>query len=298
MNGGAATVSVCVPALNAEPFIAATVESVLAQTHQDWQLVVVDNASADRTAEIVRSYGDPRIKLVTNERTVSMVENWNRAVAAADAPLVKLLCADDLIDPSCLARQLAAIDQAPGAALVAGLRDVIDDDGTVVLCDRGLAGIVGVHDGPDVLRRLVASGTNTIGWPAAVLFRRDHFEQVGGFREEWSLLMDLDLWTRLLPMGSFVGLEHSVASFRVWSQATSASATTLGPRHRALLRLVATDEVNGIGPWTLRRGLALTSLESLKRRLLYAAVGSRSAVLRRLPSLLVQPRRAIESLTP
>lgn len=292
----AATVSVCVPALNAEPFLAATIESVLAQTYRSWELVVVDNASTDRTGEIARSFDDPRITVLTNEDTVPMADNWNLAVRATTSPWVKLLCADDLIEPDCLALQMAAAEGVPDAALIAGRRDVIDDHGKTVLHERGLWGIVGVHRGIDVLRRMVSSGTNTVGWPGACLFRRDLFDAVGGFESDWSVLMDLKLWTRLLPEGDFVGLDASVASFRVWNRAATANADALGSRHQALLRLVAADPRSGVGRFLLFKGLSRARLESLKRRLLYAAVGSGSPVVRRLPGVLLQPKRTADNL--
>lgn len=291
-----ATVSVCVPALNAEPFLAETIESVVAQTFESWELVIVDNASTDRTDAIARSFDDPRIRVLNNRTTVPMVDNWNLAVRATTAPWVKLLCADDLIAPDCLALQVGAAEETPTSAMVAGRRDVIDEDGKVVLHDRGLWGITGVQPGTDVLRRVVASGTNTIGWPGACLFRRDLFDAVGGFEPDWSLLMDLRLWTRLLTKGDFVGLEPSVASFRVWNRAATAGADALGSRHLALLRLVAADPNSGVGSFALSQGLARVRLETLKRRLLYATVGSRSTILRRIPGLLLQPRRAAGSL--
>lgn len=285
------SVTVCVPALNAESFLDATIRSVLAQSYADWELVVVDNASSDRTGEIARSFDDPRITVVTNEHTVPMADNWNRAVQASSAPWIKLLCADDVLAPDCLSQQMAAVDRVPGASLVAGRRDVIDDLDQVILEDRGLSGITGVHPGDEVIRELTLAGTNTVGWPAACLFRRDHFDAVGGFAPEWSLLMDLELWTRLLAKGDFVGLDASVASFRVWSRAASATADALGGRHRALLRRLAADPDTGLDRRSLWIGLVRASIESVKRRLLYAAVGSQSPTLRRLPSLLVQPTR-------
>ncbi len=287
------TVSVCVPALNAEPFLAATIESVLAQTYPAWELIVVDNASTDRTGEVARSYDDPRIRVVTNDTTLSMVDNWNKAVSLADTTYVKLLCADDLIDPQCLAEQMAVVEEYPDAALVAGRRHVIDGEGRVVLRDRGLVGIIGPHSGPAVLQRLVASGTNIVGWPAAVLFKRDDFDAVGGFHANWPLLIDLELWTRLLPRGRFVGISSSLASFRVWGNSTSATADDLGAQHRALLRRVAADPEAGIGRAALVKGLMLSMVESVKRRLLFSVVNGDSSLLHRVPSLVVQPRRAL-----
>ncbi|MEL6981136.1 MAG: glycosyltransferase family A protein, partial [Actinomycetota bacterium] len=112
-------VSVCVPAYRAERFLAATIESVLDQTYADWELIVLDNASPDRTGEIARSYDDPRIRVLSNRDTLPLADNWNAVAAQATAPYLKLLCADDLIGPDCLASEVAVLDREPDVVMVA-----------------------------------------------------------------------------------------------------------------------------------------------------------------------------------
>jgi glycosyltransferase involved in cell wall biosynthesis len=275
-----AVVSVCVPALNAEPFLAATVESVLAQTMQSWELIIVDNASSDRTGEIARSFDDERITVVTNDRTVPMADNWNRAVELSGAPYVKLLCADDLLEPGSLATQLAAMERDETAVMVAGRRHVIDRVGRVVLRNRGLNGLLGTIDGTEALRRVVVSGTNIIGWPAAVLFKRADFEAVGRFGSAWPLLIDLELWARLLARGRFIGVDEPAASFRVWETSASATAgAALGRQHRQFLDSLAADSANHIARWELAVGNTRSRVESVKRWLLFSALTVDSALV-------------------
>src|SRR6201999_1886649 len=69
-------VSVCVPAYQAATHLATAIRSVLSQNFADFELVVLDNASTDETSDIVRSFVDPRIRLVHNENTISMTANW------------------------------------------------------------------------------------------------------------------------------------------------------------------------------------------------------------------------------
>src|SRR5262249_46173642 len=119
-------VSVCVPAYRAERFIAGTIESVLRQTSGDWELLVVDDASPDRTFEIAARYAnDPRVCVDRNATNLGPVDNWNRVVAQARGSYVKLLCSDDLLYAECLAHQAAALDACPSAGMVAGRRDLI-----------------------------------------------------------------------------------------------------------------------------------------------------------------------------
>ncbi len=107
-------VSVCVPVYRGEEHLATTIDSVLAQTFTDFELVIIDNASPDRSGEIAASYDDPRIRVITHPAVLPLTENWNSAVRASRAPLVKLLPDDDLIHPRCLELQVAAHDRRPG----------------------------------------------------------------------------------------------------------------------------------------------------------------------------------------
>jgi glycosyltransferase involved in cell wall biosynthesis len=93
-------ISVCIPTYNAALWIAATIESVLAQTRRDFELVILDDCSGDDTLSIVRQYEDPRIRLLVHERNMGAEAAWNRLLAEARGRFMKLLCCDDLIHPT------------------------------------------------------------------------------------------------------------------------------------------------------------------------------------------------------
>src|SRR2546423_6885320 len=97
-------VSVCIPSYNNEEFIAHTVKTVLDQTFSDFELVVVDDCSTDRSVSIVKGFSDPKIRLFQNSRNLGLGQNWNRALSRARGKYVKLLCGDDLLHATCLER--------------------------------------------------------------------------------------------------------------------------------------------------------------------------------------------------
>jgi glycosyltransferase involved in cell wall biosynthesis len=279
---------VCVPAYLAEPYLADAVESVLAQTLQDWELVIVDNASPDRTGAIAKAFDDPRVVVHTNRATLSLADNWNRAVELARGRYVKVLPADDILRPDCLEQQVKQFEANPGLALVACRRDFIDRDGDVVLRGRGMIGLLGDRSADDVVQRVMVSGINPIGEPAAMLFRRDDFLHAGTFDASLPFPMDLELAIRLLRNGDFHGQEASLAAFRVQPNSfTAAGLGAQGAEHRAVLRRIAADSRWTIGRPHLIRGLALTRVAGLKRRLLFAAVSHPWRPLRRLPAYVL-----------
>ena len=210
-------VSVCIPVYRGEQFLAETIRSVLAQTYRDFELVILDNASPDGTGRIARSFQDGRIRVETNPTVLPQPQNWRRAVELCRAPLIKLVCADDLLHPRCLELQAVLMDLDPGVAVVAARCNMIDESSRVLVSHRGLGGMTGRRTLVEVARGVVRSHANPIGDPGGVLFRREHYDTVGGWNPERNFAMDLDLWLRLLRHGEFFGRSESLAATRIFT---------------------------------------------------------------------------------
>ena len=219
-------VSLCIPAYQAERHLRETLAAAFAQTCQDMEILVLDNNTTDGTRRILdealREKRDPRLRVVRNDRTLSMPDNWNRVVELCRAPLIKLLCADDLIDETCVQDQADILTNNPDVALVACKVDLLDDAGHPLRRSTGLRRLTGRHDGRTVVRHVVRSGGNPIGPSAAVTFRRKDFTAVGGFKGDLLYPMELELWTRLLQRGDFVGLASPMAAFRISAEGATA----------------------------------------------------------------------------
>ncbi|MDW8106404.1 MAG: glycosyltransferase family 2 protein [Armatimonadota bacterium] len=103
-------VSILTPAYKAEPYIGQAIESVLAQTMPDWELIIVEDCSPDNTAQVVEQYlGDPRIKLIRNEQNLGECGARNRALDVARGEWITLLDADDWYEPQRLERLLRTV---------------------------------------------------------------------------------------------------------------------------------------------------------------------------------------------
>ncbi|GEL16719.1 glycosyltransferase [Pseudonocardia asaccharolytica] len=216
------SVSVCIPVYNGERFLAETIRSVLDQTYRDFEIVLLENASTDASLEIIHSFADPRIRVERNATLLSQPDNWNRVIQLCRAPLIKLVCADDLLHPRCLEFQVGPMEADPGLAVVAARRHMVDEQSRVIVPRRGLGGLLGVRTSVEVARKVVRNGANPIGEPGGVLFRRDHFFAAGGWRADRRFVMDLDLWLRLLQYGEFLGLPETLAAFRIGRGSVSA----------------------------------------------------------------------------
>ncbi len=208
-------VSVSVPMYNGADHIGECIESVLRQTFADFELVLVDDASSDDTVEIARSFDDDRIRIIENPQRLGAEGNWNAALDHSRGEYVKVLSHDDVIYERCLERQVAVLDGDPELVWVAVRRDILDGDLRVLVRDRGLKGLSGRIETPDVFRTLIRSGTNIFGEGAAVLMRREAAAAAGGFDGRRGYVIDLDLWTRLLLTGPAYALDETLAVFRV-----------------------------------------------------------------------------------
>lgn len=210
-------VSVCIPTYKGGAYLAAAIDSVLAQTLVDFQLIVVDDNSPDDTAQIVARYRDPRLIYVRNPSNLGPEGNWNRCLELATGRYFKLLPHDDLLAPACLERQAAILesDTVQALALVFGARNVIGPDGRRLAIRRyGHAGnerLPAQTVGTQCVRR----GTNVLGEPGSVMFRRELAQRVGRFDARYPYVIDLDYWLRLLDHGDAYYCDEELSAFRV-----------------------------------------------------------------------------------
>jgi glycosyltransferase involved in cell wall biosynthesis len=133
-----ALVSVGVPVYNGAKYLAATLDSLLAQSLQEFEIVISDNASTDRTAEICRSYRekDRRVHYFRNDQNIGAAPNFNRVVELAGAPLVHCGACDDLYHPRFLERCVDAFRRDAGLVLSYPRTTMIDEEGAPLLFDR------------------------------------------------------------------------------------------------------------------------------------------------------------------
>lgn len=221
-------VSVCIPAYNNEAYILDTVDAVLSQTFTDFELVVIDDCSGDGTAALIESVTDPRVRLVRNEKNLGMAGNWNRCIEEARAPFVKVLCADDLLYPDSLRREVKALLDHPDINLVSS--------------DTALVNMAGEQVG--VFKRWPKRGrmngrklaklsllfNNFFGAPCNNLFRREAGLAVGGFDNAFPYILDFDFWIRLACTGDVYILHETLNAFRLRNDSNTGKAMGTGEK--------------------------------------------------------------------
>lgn len=272
------TVSVCIPAYRAERHIGETIRSVLASTFEDFEVVVTDDASPDDTVEVVNGFSDARVRLERNPANLGIAGNWDRSVSLARGRYVKVLCDDDLIYPDCLSRQVAGLDDHPEVALVSGQRDIISEDGQILIPERGLGRLEGLVDGQRAVRATVRSGTNLFGEPLCVMMRREQMAVCGGFSGGRPYMIDLDYWCRMLKLGPLWAQRGTVGAFRVVS--TSLSVQLRGRQSREAVSLFRElrEGTDGVSRLDLAEGAARAISMNALRSVGYQALQLRRRV--------------------
>jgi hypothetical protein len=183
-------VTVLLAVHNGEPWIRRCVESVLAQTFTDFELLVVDDASTDATVATIESFGDERIRILVNETNRGQVPSLNRGLREARGEVVARIDADDWCLPERLERQVAVLDAEPHVGLVGTWLDAVDADGRPV--DRLTARLDSFAEFvyATLIMRVYVSH------PAAA-YRLAPVLALGGYDESTGPAEDKDLWRRL-----------------------------------------------------------------------------------------------------
>jgi glycosyltransferase involved in cell wall biosynthesis len=204
------TLQVIIPAFNAGPFLAETLDSVLAQDCGNVEVTVLDNASTDDTPRVLERYRDRGVRHVRNPSNIGSNANHNFALRFASADYVKLLSADDVLLPGVLAAQRDLLDAHPSVGLATCDCIVTDEALRPVEETRYLRGVLPGRAAIAVAARKVA---NVIGAPSNLLVRRS---MIGDARYDPTLkwLGDLDFACQLLQRCDFGNIDRAGFLYR------------------------------------------------------------------------------------
>jgi glycosyltransferase involved in cell wall biosynthesis len=204
-------VSVVTPFFNTAPYLAECIESVLAQSHGDFEYVLIDNHSDDGGGEIAARYAarDRRLRIARPPTFIGQVPNYNFALGqiAADTKYVKMVQADDTIFPSCLADMVALAEAHPSIGVVSAYRMFGPE-----VQPNGLSHTRTFFTGRDACRVVLKDGIYLFGSPTTVMFRADLVRARAPFFAEGRLFEDAEVCFDLLVDHDF-GFAHQVLSF-------------------------------------------------------------------------------------
>ena len=215
------------PVFNSGAWLEQAIESIRGQSFADFELIVVDDGSTDRTAQIVEDAArlDARIRLVRQEH-LGISAALNRGVELARAPVIARMDADDVAAPDRLRIQIAFLDAHSSVAAVGSWAHVIDDGGRRI-GDRRPA------TAPSQLRDMLPRQNPFIH--ASMMMRADVFRGLGGYRPVLDGAEDYDLWLRMSEQAELANVPEFLLSYR----SSPAPADAAGARKQLLAARLA-----------------------------------------------------------
>jgi len=203
-------VTVAIPTFNSAHFLPDAVASIMRQGLDDFEILIVDNASEDNTEDVVRSFANPRVRYIRNSSNLGSCENGNRCLVNSRGRYIKFLCADDVLLDGILRKQLTVLQSQPKVALVTCNHLITD-------CNLNIEGLCvefpGSHPGRRVINVCLSRMGNCIGGPSNIMFPRD---VAAGILSDKSfrMLSDLKFNLQILERGDYVNIDESGYLYR------------------------------------------------------------------------------------
>ncbi|SRR5579883_36699 len=207
-------ISVVMPAYNASSFIAESIESILNQTFQNFELIIVDDGSTDNTVEIIQRYRDPRVRLMQAEHA-GVCLALNMGIKASQYPWIARIDADDVALPQRLEMQINAAMENPHVVVWGTYANHLSATGKILSFQRQ-----GPRNEAEFDRLKQAGEIPFVIHPTA-LFRKDVFWQAGGYDPRFTLAQDLELWSRLMHYGPILVIPEPLLLYRVHQKSAS-----------------------------------------------------------------------------
>lgn len=197
-------VTVLMPVFNGEQYISKAIESILNQTYQNFELLIIDDGSNDRTIAEIKAFSDRRIKLVCNEQNIGIASTLNKGITLSEYDLIARMDADDICFPTRLEKQVVFMQENPHCALVSTWAIEVNEQEEFINLEKPLD--------KHLYYNLIFE--NCIYHPT-VLFRKQNVISVGGYNVKHA--EDYDLWCRLSRKFKVNCIEEPLLKYRIKS---------------------------------------------------------------------------------
>lgn len=263
-------VSVVIPVFNAERYLKRAIESMLSQTLKEIEIICIDDGSTDSSLEILNHFKsqDDRVVVVRQSNAGASVAR-NRAVDMARAPFIATLDSDDYCPAQRLERQFDYLQDNPDCVVVGSFSEHVDEH------ERSITVVPTPTDHADLDRSAFERGECAMCGPSLML-RREAFQQVGGYRDQYNYVEDFDILLRLAEIGQIACLPEVLYYYR---QVPTSICRTKKKEQRARIEQCIQETCE-------RRGMTLDEKNALPAFLPYDISTSRHYVNVAVQSIL------------
>lgn len=199
-------ISVIMPVLNGEDYLAEAIESVLNQTYKDLELIIIDDGSSDKTPDIIASYKDPRVRVIKHHKNKGVSTSRNEAIKAARGKYLGMHDADDISLPERFEKQVGYLEKHQDIDLLGSNLQIIDKEDNYI-------SVISLLTSPDDLK-LAEIFSNQFG-QGSVMIRKAILDEVGLYDPSLTHAEDTDLWRRVCRIGKAANLKEPLYLYRV-----------------------------------------------------------------------------------
>jgi glycosyltransferase involved in cell wall biosynthesis len=224
-------VSVCVPVYNTVKYIKEAIDSILNQSYNEFELVIVDNCSTDGTSEILRTYHDSRIRLFRNECTVSVPKNWNKCLEYAEGDYVAIYHADDIYYPNIVEEEAAVLDKYPDVGAVFAFADYLymEKIPNREMVMPNIFKEINIYDAKETINLVMRYAS--IFFCPTVMMRKSIIARVGGYNDhDYKWTFDLDMWLKLSRKSKLCIINKRLMKYRISASQGSSGFEASGHR--------------------------------------------------------------------
>lgn len=231
-------ITIAIPTYNRAAWLHGCVASALAQTYPDFEVLVSDNASADETPEVLKSFDDPRLRVVRQASNIGLMPNWNACIAEARGDYIVFVPDDDRIAPWMLARCAALLTKDPALVMVVALNDLhLTEENRTLPPVRSKTLATGIHDGAAILLEYLKGDLSV--QLCTLMMRTDLLRRDGGFASDWPYGGDTAAWGCTLMTGRAGLVNESCGTF-AWHDDSATSRYSIDDRLESGRKFVAT----------------------------------------------------------
>ena len=212
-------ISVIMAAYNAVDYIEKSIVSILEQTFDGWELIIINDCSTDRTPEIIERYTklDPRISLLNNPVNINQALSRNRGISEARGKYIAILDDDDIAFPSRLKIQCDFLENNPSVALVASAAEIIDKNGKIIGHKRSPENL-------DELKFRIILKNPLVH--SSVMYRKELMEKIGGYNNKYFNAEDYKFYSELIKQHEITSLPDVLLKYRHTPQAISIDSSS------------------------------------------------------------------------
>lgn len=225
MSSNEPLVSIVMSNYNGEPLIKQTIESVLAQSYQNWEFIIFDDCSTDRSRQIIQSFNDPRIKPFFSDTHEHMVYGFNYGITNSSGELIARIDSDDTWEPKKLQKQVDFFHNHPDYGACFTLVNFVNEHGNILTekdTERVLWWDIRNKTQAEWLRYFYFHGCG-VSHPSA-MFHRKVIEKVGLYNLGYVQVQDYDLWIRIVKHYPIHIIQEKLTNYRWFATGANASA--------------------------------------------------------------------------